>query len=96
MKLTDTTNEQALDMLADILEPCSEIFTDEELKKAFEAGESQLKIVKMAIKSHKEAIIQIMATLDGVPVEEYHCNVLTLPIRLIELLNDKELAPFFH
>lgn len=96
MKISDVSNEEAIDMLAEILEPCSEIFTDVNLRKAVENGESQMKIIKMALKEHKEAIIQIMATLDGVPVEEYRCNVLTLPIKLIELLNDKELAPFFQ
>lgn len=96
MKLTDATNEEALDMLAEILEPCSEIFSDPELKKAYEGGASYVKLIKIAIKSHKKAIIEIMATLDGVPVEEYKCNMLTLPLNLFEILNSGELTPFFQ
>lgn len=95
-KLSDATNEEAIEILAEILEPCSAIFTDTELKKAFENGESQLVIVKKALQNHKSEIIQIMATLDGVPVEDYKCNIFTLPLKIIEILNDKELAPFFQ
>lgn len=96
MYLTEATNEEALDALAELLEPCEEIFTDAELKAMFDKNESQMVIIRHAIKNHKQAIIKILAVLDGVPVEEYKCNVLTIPVKLIELLNNKELAPFFH
>ena len=36
-----------------------------------------------------------MATMDGVPVEEYKCNVFTLPVKILELLNDSELIRLF-
>ena len=35
MKISDVKNEEALDLLADILEPASEIIADEEVKKAY-------------------------------------------------------------
>ena len=94
MKLSDYKNEDALDLLADIIDPVSEIMTDKELQKAVK-GQNKLGVVKAIIKSHKTEILQILATLDGVPVEEYECNVFTLPVRIMELVNDKELASFF-
>ena len=36
-----------------------------------------------------------MATMDGIPVEEYKCNVLTLPVKILELLNDPALIQLF-
>ena len=39
--------------------------------------------------------MKILATLDRVPVEEYHCNLLSLPMKVIEILNDPELLAFF-
>ena len=33
--------------------------------------------------------------MDGVPVEEYKCNVFTLPVRILELLNDPALVQLF-
>ena len=95
MKLSEYKNEQALDILADILEPSSKIFSDKEVKKAFETGD-KIRGIKAAIKTHKSEIIEILAVLDGVPVAEYECNVLTLPIKLLEILNDTDLMSFFN
>lgn len=39
--------------------------------------------------------MQIMATMDGVPVEEYKCNVFTLPVKILELLNDPDIVQLF-
>ena len=94
MKLSEYKNEDALDLLADIIDPVSEIMTDNALREAVK-GQNKLGVVKAIIKSHKAQILQILATLDGVPVEQYECNVFTLPVRILELVNDKELASFF-
>lgn len=94
MKLSEYKNEQALDILADILEPSAKIFSDKDVKKAFETGD-KIKGIKAAIKTHKSEIIEILAVLDGVPVAEYECNVLTLPVKLLEILNDTDLMSFF-
>lgn len=96
MKISDFKNEEALDLLADILEPASEIIADEEVKKAYKNKENKLTLAKIIIKNHKSAIIEILARLDGKAVEEYTCNVFTLPIKLIEMLNDEELVTFFN
>ena len=95
MKLSEYKNEQALDILADILEPSAKIFSDKDVKKAFETGD-KIKGIKAAIKTHKNEIIEILAVLDGVPVAEYECNVLTLPVKLLEILNDTDLMSFFN
>ena len=94
MKLSEYKNEEALDLLAEIIEPCAKIMADKQLQKLIK-GKSKLDIVKAIIKSHKSEIIEILATLDGVPVNEYQCNVFTLPLKIIELLNDEELISFF-
>ena len=39
--------------------------------------------------------MKIMATMDGVPVEEYKCNVFTLPVKILELLNDPDIVQLF-
>ena len=94
MKLSEYKNEEALDILADILEPSAKIFSDKDVKQAFEKG-GQISGIKAAIKGHKTEIIEILAVLDGVPVAEYECNVLTLPVKLLEILNDTDLMSFF-
>ena len=56
---------------------------------------NRFKAIGLAIKNHKKAVIRIMATMDGVPVDEYKCNVYTLPVKILELLNDPDLVQLF-
>lgn len=94
MKLAEYKDEKALDLLADLIEPLSEILADEDVRKAAEKV-SRIRAVSVAIKKHTKAIMQMLATIEGVPVEEYHCNVFTLPNTLVEMLNDPDIAPLF-
>lgn len=94
MKLSDFQGEAALDLLADLIEPVGEIASDKNIVKAYTEG-NRFKAISTAIKSHKQSVIQILALLDGVPVEEYKVNVFTLPAKLLELLNDPEVAQLF-
>ena len=94
MKLSELENEEALDVLADILEPASEIISDENIKTEFQNGE-YMKAAKAVIKGHKSSIIEILARLDNVPVAEYRCNFFTLPRKVFEILTDSELIDFF-
>lgn len=93
-KISDYRDEDALDLLADIMEPAVEILADETVRKTFET-ENRMKLASVAIKNHKESVMQILARLEGVPREEYHCTIFTLPAVVLEVLNDQELLGFF-
>lgn len=93
MKLSEYQGEAALDILADLIDPVGEIMTDKEIGEVFK--KNRFKAIGLAIKKHKKAVIQIMATMDGVPVEEYKCNVFTLPVKILELLNDPDIVQLF-
>ena len=93
MKLSEYRGEAALDILADLIEPAGEIMSDKKIGEVFK--ENRFKAIGLAIKNHKKAVMQIMATMDGVPVEEYKCNVFTLPAKILQLLNDPELVQLF-
>ena len=94
MRISEYKDGEALDLLADIIEPLGEILGDEEIRKGLSAGEGKMKLVSLAIKKHKKALIQICWVLDGQP-ENYHINVFTLPVKVFEILSDKELLDFF-
>ena len=95
MKLSDFKGEEAILLLGDLIDPCMEIFTDEELKKAYET-ETVATCIRQVLKSHTQAVLTILALLDGVPVDEYECNVLTLPVKVMQIINDEELRTFFQ
>ena len=93
MKLSEYQGEAALDILADLIEPAGEIMSDKEIGDVFK--KNRFKAIGLAIKNHKKAVMQILATMDGVPVEEYKCNVFSLPVKILELLNDPEMIQLF-
>ena len=93
MKLSEYQGEAALDLLADLIEPAGEIMSDNEIGEVFK--KNRFKAIGLSIKNHKKAVMQIMATMDGVSVEEYKCNVFTLPVKILELLNDPALVQLF-
>lgn len=97
-RLSEYKDEDALDLLADILSPTVEIMQDEAVQKFFNKGDENMTVadvVTLVIKSHKKAVMQIMAALEGVPSEEYHCNIFTLPAQLMQVVNDPDLRAFF-
>ena len=90
MKLSDYKNEDAVEVIADIIEPLSVVFTDEEIKKE----KNRMKAIAKALKKYKREVIQILARIDGVPVDEYECNAITLPIKVVEVLNEPDIQDF--
>ena len=95
MKLSEIKGEGALDVLADIIDPVAKICADTEIQKAVKANLPRLAIVKKLLKTHKREIIDIMAYLDGEDPEKYEVNLLTLPVKLLEILNDPDIAILF-
>lgn len=94
-KLSEFKDEEALDLLADIIEPASAIFTDKDVRAAFKEENKLPKVTKIAIKKHKSELIEILAKMEGKEPSEYHCNVLSLPIAVLKILQDQELVDFF-
>lgn len=102
MKFSDYKGEQALDVLADMIEPASEIFGDEEIRKYMRGDGAEKrelgKAARLAIKNHKNAVIELLAALEQEKPEEYvkKISVLTLPVKFLEIISDKELLDFFR
>lgn len=95
MKLSDYKGEDALEVLAELIEPAAEVFGDPEFRKIYNSG-PKVKAVKYALKQHKEPILYMLATLDGESPETYRPGLLTLPAKLLEILNDPELVSLFQ
>ncbi len=93
-KLSEIKGEAALDVLADILEPASEIMTDKEVVSLARSGK-RIKAVSMTIKRHKRAVTEILAIMDGENPETYEPRLATLPIKLLELFNDPDIIQVF-
>ena len=101
-KLSDIQNEEALDVLADLLDPIAELSRDKKITEpnVDENGKTipktKLEMAQVAIKRHKRAVLRILAILDGVPLKEYSVNLIQLPLKVYELLNDEDMMAFFQ
>lgn len=94
-KLSEIQNEEALDVLAEIIDPIIIICQDQELKKVMEKDD-KLQAVKIAIKNHKQEVLQILAVLDGESIETYKINLIQLPLKLLELFDDPDMKSFLE
>ena len=95
MKLSDIKGERALDVLADLIDPVAEIFGDKEISAALQSGKAPAKAIKLALKNHKRAVLDMMAAIDGEDPATYQPSLFVLPKRLLDLLNDPEVQQLF-
>lgn len=93
--MAERTNEEALDLFADLLEPVAVMLGDKELRDIINRKEPMIRAAAAAIRNHKSEVIQILARLEEVPVEEYRVNLLALPVKVVRLLNKPEVAELF-
>lgn len=94
MKFSEIKNEQAIEVLADMFEPIVEIASDAEIVSAARNND-KVSTIKLILKNHSRAIFELMAASEGISPDEYECNILTLPTKLLELLNRPELQFLF-
>ena len=85
MKLSEIKGDRAIEVIAEIMEPISNLVSDPETKKALKNNgkEPIVKILPKIIKTHKDDIYKMLAILDGVTVAEYIKDV-----TMVKLLND--------
>jgi hypothetical protein len=92
-KLLEYKNEEALEILADIIEPISKIASDKRIRVAFK--ESKITAIKVLLKHHNSALIDILAVYEGVPREEFSANAVQIIAKALSLFNDKEIMSVF-
>lgn len=109
MKLSDIKGDRALDVIADLIEPISNIAQDEVAMELFskkavpegmEAKEFFISRVKESapqlLKGHKSDIIVIMSAIEGVTPEEYTSSLTMAKVisDVVDLVTDEELLAF--
>ena len=93
--MAERTNEEKLDLFADLMEPVATIIGDQEIRDSIAKDVPYIRVAALAIKKHKKEVITVLALLDGVPVEEYKVNLMALPVKLVRLLNTPEAKELF-
>lgn len=96
-KLSEYTDGDALDMIADMLGPIVSMTKNEKFMAVMDDKEAtRLEKIQTALKVCKDDVINILAILNGVPVEEYHCSIASIMVDITNLFADKEFTGFFE
>lgn len=95
--LSKFVGADAITLMADIMGPLSRILSDEEVKNAYrdENSGGMFAAVQCVLRRHPHEVIEILAYVDGKDPATYEVNGLTLPIKVMELLNDPEFTMLF-
>ena len=100
MRLSEIKGENAIDVLADMLDPLTEMLADPKVKEVARSKSPTLIKASKILKYQKKAVLEMLAILNQTPVEEFKPSLLELPLMLTELINDikenKELISLFQ
>ena len=94
-KLSEIRGEEALDLIAELIDPIAEICKDQALV-ALLRGKDKASAVKLAIKNHGKTVLKILALLEGKDEKEYNPSVIEIPVLLLNVLNDPDLINLFQ
>lgn len=109
MKLSDVKGDRTLDVIADLIDPIANIAQDKDIAKMFkrekvpegmEAREffasRMRKSMPALLKGHKDDIISILATIEGVSPEQYtkSLNLAKIITDFMELVTDEVFLSF--
>lgn len=82
-RLSDYKGEDAIELWAELLEPLTEIFGDDEVQNVVRSNASMLKKATVILARHKKEAVDVLTTIDPTPV-----NGLNIITRLINLINE--------
>ena len=97
-RLQDVKGEEALDVLADVLDYAVRLVKNDKIREALNSrGFRDIETIKLLIKEGKHELISIMAIIDGKPYDEFveTLDLLTLPVMLYQTFNDEALQSVF-
>lgn len=94
MKLSEIKGEKAIEVIAEIIEPATEILNDPKVKLAARS-KNIASAASIALKNHPKAVLHLLAALDGEDPETYNPSLVEIPKKLLELFNDPDLASLF-
>lgn len=90
MRISEFENDEALDLLADIMDPISDIMGDKVVEGMVKAKKPTLLIAKYALKNYKKSVIEIVALLNKTTPDKVRFNVIGFLKDIVDLITDLE------
>lgn len=94
MKLSDFKGEDAVEVLADIMEPATSLLNDTEFKKMVQSDTTtKIELVQYVMRQHTDEVLQFYSILNRLPKET--ATPIKLTATMLDIFNDKELVSLF-
>lgn len=96
MKLSEIKGERALEVIADLIDPVGVLLQDDQFKQIAQDRErSKADTIKYLLKEHKKEVIEILAVINGADPKTYEPSLLSLPMMLMDMIEDPDVAMLF-
>lgn len=95
MRLSDYENEEALDLLADLIDPAARIMADKKVEAMVKSKKPALLIASHILKKHKKESIEIVSALHREDPGKYRFTAISLLNDLLDILNDEQVIGLF-
>ena len=96
MRLSDYENEEALDLLAELIDPVARIMADKKVKNMADSKKPVLLIASFILKNHKKEAIEVVAALHRENPKTYRFTAISLLNDLVDIMNDEEVLGLFY
>jgi hypothetical protein len=94
-KLADIKGEEALDVLACIVDEVSTICVDKKFV-SLAKGKNKIKIIQYLLSNYKHEILNVMAAIEGVDPKDFSPSIVEIPKMLLDMMNDPDLVMLFQ
>lgn len=94
MKLLTATGEDAFELMADLIDPISEIAADADIMRCYKTNQ-KMKAIKFAMKNHPKTMTEILAICEGVPLGEYKKTAPQMLVDVLRVVNHPTVAVLF-
>lgn len=94
MKLSNLRGEDAIDTMADLIEPITEIASDKEFEKLYKS-KPLLFSVKHCLKHHKKSVLEILAILNCEDPDYFDPKFWEIPKMIFDVLDDENVKSLF-
>lgn len=95
--LSKIRGADALDLIAEVIEPASAIFGDDEIREMLKNGDKKATIIKIVCKKYNSELLSILAICNGKNVNEFNPTAIEIIAQAGILFGEvmKDVTPIF-
>jgi hypothetical protein len=94
MKISNLRGEDAIDKMADLIEPITIIASDKEFENLYNS-KPLIFAVKHCLKNHKHEVLEILAIINCEEPDNFNPKFWELPKMVLEVLADEDVKSLF-